>query len=54
MLAAATAAVILEERLIKQGWIRAALITAGMYVVLAFSPPEQADLVEAESVSNAH
>ncbi|MEA2010321.1 MAG: DMT family transporter [Actinomycetota bacterium] len=54
LFAAATAAVVLGERLTLQGWIGAALIMIGMYVVLAFSPPEQADLVAAESVSEAH
>ncbi|MCL1693180.1 MAG: hypothetical protein M3096_05815 [Actinomycetia bacterium] len=51
---AATAAVILVERLTLQGWIGAGLIMVGMYVVLAFSPPDQADLVAAESLSEAH
>lgn len=54
LFAAATAAVILGERLTLQGWIGAALIMTGMYVVLAFSPEEQADLVVAESLSEAH
>jgi len=54
LFAAATAAVILGERLTTQGWIGAALIMVGLYVVLTFSPPEQADLVAAESVSDAH
>lgn len=54
LFAAATAAVVLGERLTLRGWIGAALIMIGMYVVLAFSPPEQADLVAAESVSEAH
>ena len=47
--AAATAAVILGERLTPKGWIGAALIMIGMYIVLSFSPAEQADLVAAES-----
>ena len=54
LFAAATAALILDERLTTQGWIGAALIMIGMYVVLAFSPAEQADLVSAESLSDAH
>lgn len=53
-LAAATAAVVLGERLTTQGWIGAAPIMVGMYFVLVSSPPEQADLVEAESLSDAH
>lgn len=52
--AAATAAVVLDERLTLQGWIGAGLIIFGMYVVLAFSPVEQADPVAAESLSEAH
>ncbi len=54
LFAAATAAVVVGERLTTSGWIGAALIMVGMYVVLAFSPAEQADLVAAESVSDAH
>ena len=54
LFAAATAALILDERLTTQGWIGAALIMIGMYVVLAFSPAEQADLISAESLSDAH
>jgi len=54
LFAAATAALVLGERLTTQGWIGAALIMIGMYVVLAFSPAEQADLVSAESLSDAH
>jgi len=54
LFAAATAAVVLGERLTVQGWIGAAMIMIGMYVVLGFSPPEQADLVAAESLSDAH
>lgn len=54
LFAAATAAVVLGERLTGQGWLGAALIMIGMYVVLAFSPAEQADLVAAESLSEAH
>lgn len=54
LFAAATAAVVLGERLTMQGWIGAALIMIGMYVVLAFSPADEADLVSAESLSDAH
>lgn len=54
LFAAATAAVVLGERLTPRGWFGAALIMIGMYVVLAFSPAEQADLVAAEAVSEAH
>ena len=54
LFAAATAAVVLGERLTPQGWIGAAFIMIGMYVVLAFSPAEQADLVAAEALSEAH
>lgn len=43
--AAATAAVVLGERLTVRGWLGAVLIMAGVYIVLAFSPPEQADFV---------
>ncbi|MEN8233547.1 MAG: DMT family transporter [Actinomycetota bacterium] len=52
--AAATAAIVLGERLSARGWLGAALIMIGVYVVLALSPPEQADLVAAEAVSEAH
>jgi len=54
LFAAATAAVVLGERLTGQGWLGAALIMIGMYIVLAFSPAEQADLIAAESLSEAH
>jgi drug/metabolite transporter (DMT)-like permease len=54
LFAAVTAAVVLGERLSVQGWFGAALIMIGMYIVLAFSPAEQADLVAAESLSEAH
>jgi drug/metabolite transporter (DMT)-like permease len=46
--AAATAAVVLGERLTVRGWLGAVLIMAGVYIVLAFSPPEQADFVVAK------
>jgi drug/metabolite transporter (DMT)-like permease len=52
--AAATAAEILDERLTPQGWFGAGLIMISMYVVLAFSPAEQPNLVSVESVSEAH
>ncbi|MGB9359736.1 MAG: DMT family transporter [Acidimicrobiia bacterium] len=52
--ATATAAVVLSERLTPRGWFGAALIMVGIYVVLAFSPPEDADLVAAEGLSEAH
>lgn len=54
LFAAATAAVVLGERLTAQGWAGAALIMVGMYVVLSFSPAEHADLMAAEAVSEAH
>jgi drug/metabolite transporter (DMT)-like permease len=49
--AAATAAVVLGERLDLRGWIGAGLILLGIYVVVGFTPDE---LPEAESVSAAH
>jgi drug/metabolite transporter (DMT)-like permease len=49
--AAATAAVVLGERLDVRGWIGAGLILLGIYVVVGFTPDE---LPEAESVSAAH
>lgn len=52
--ATATAAFVLSERLTARGWFGAALIMAGIYVVLAFSPPEEADLIAAEGLSEAH
>ena len=52
--AAAIAAIVLGERLTPRGWFGAALIMAGVYVVLAFSPPEEADLVATEGLSEAH
>jgi len=54
LFAAVTAAVVLSERLTVRGWFGAALIMAGMYVVLTFTPPEMADLTAAEAVSEAH
>jgi drug/metabolite transporter (DMT)-like permease len=52
--AAATEAEILDERLTPRSWIGAGLIMIGMYVVLAFSPAEQPNLVSVESVREAH
>ena len=52
--ATATAAIVLSERLTPRGWLGAALIMVGIYVVLAFSPPEQADLVETGGLAEAH
>ncbi len=52
--ATATAAIVLSERLSARGWLGAALIMAGIYVVLTFSPPEDADLIAAEGLSEAH
>jgi drug/metabolite transporter (DMT)-like permease len=49
--AAGTAAIVLAERLDVRGWIGAALILLGIYVVIGFTPD---DLPEAESVSAAH
>jgi len=54
LFAAVTAAVVLGERLTLRGWAGAALIMAGVYVVLTFTPPEMADLTAAEAVSEAH
>jgi drug/metabolite transporter (DMT)-like permease len=54
LFAAVTAAVVLSERLTVRGWAGAALIMAGVYVVLTFTPPEMADLTAAEAVSEAH
>jgi len=52
--AAATAAVVLGERLDGRGWLGAAAIMAGIYVVLTFTPPELEDLTSAEAISEAH
>lgn len=49
-----TAVVVLSERLGVRGWTGAALIMAGTYVVLVWSPPEDADLRTAEALSEAH
>jgi len=49
--AAATAAVVLGERLATRGWLGAGLILLGIYVVVGFTPD---DLPDAESVSAAH
>ncbi len=49
--AAATAAIVLGERLDTAGWTGAGLILLGIYVVVGFTPD---DLPEAESVSAAH
>ena len=54
LFAAVTAAIVLGERLSARGWIGAFFILIGIYVVLMFSPPEDADLTVAESVSDAH
>jgi drug/metabolite transporter (DMT)-like permease len=50
----ATAAIVLGERLTTRGWIGAALIIAGVYTVLVFAPPEEADIQAAEALSEAH
>jgi drug/metabolite transporter (DMT)-like permease len=52
--AAATAAVVLGERLTARGWLGAALIMAGVYVVLAFAPPEEADSIVANPSTGVH
>ncbi len=52
--AVATAAVVLGERLTTRGWLGAAMIVVGTYVVLVFSPPEDADIRTAEALSDAH
>jgi drug/metabolite transporter (DMT)-like permease len=54
LFAAVTAAIVLGERLSARGWIGALLILIGIYVVLMFSPAEDADLTVAESMSDAH
>ncbi len=54
LFAVATAALVLAERLTLRGWFGAALIMAGTYVVLVFSPPEDADIRTAEALSEAH
>ncbi len=50
--AAATAAIVLEERLTLRGWAGAALILVAIYLVL--TRPEEPGMIEAESVSAAH
>ena len=52
--AAGTAAVVLGERLDRQGWIGAAVILAAMYLVLALTPEGADDLPAAEAMSPAH
>ena len=52
--AAATAAVVLGERLTARGWLGAALIMAGVYVVLAFAPQEEADFIVASPSTGVH
>jgi drug/metabolite transporter (DMT)-like permease len=52
--AVATAALVLGERLTTRGWLGAAMIVVGTYVVLVFSPPEDADIRTAEALSDAH
>jgi drug/metabolite transporter (DMT)-like permease len=54
LFAVVTAALILRERLGVRGWIGAALIMVGTYVVLVFAPPEDADIRTAEAISEAH
>ncbi len=54
LFAVGTAALLLSERLTNRGWIGAALIIGGMYVVLVFAPPEDADIRTAEAMSQAH
>ena len=49
-----TAAIVLDERLTARGWIGAACILAGIYTVLVFAPPEEADIRAAEALSEAH
>jgi drug/metabolite transporter (DMT)-like permease len=50
--AAATAAIVLDERLTLRGWVGAALILVAIYLVL--TRPEEPGMIEAESVSAAH
>jgi hypothetical protein len=54
LLAVATAALVLDERLSVRGWVGAGLMIAGTYVVLVFAPPEDADIRTAEALSEAH
>ena len=52
--AAATAALVLGERLTVRGWLGAALIMAGVYVVLTFAPPEEADFIVTATATGVH
>ncbi len=54
LFAVVTAALILRERLGVRGWIGAAFIIVGTYVVLVFARPEDADIRTAEAISEAH
>jgi drug/metabolite transporter (DMT)-like permease len=54
LFAVATAAIVLSERLTARGWVGAALMIGGTYVVLVFAPPEDADIRTAEAISEAH
>jgi drug/metabolite transporter (DMT)-like permease len=54
LFAVITAALVLSERLSLRGWIGAALMIGGTYVVLVFAPPEDADIRTAEAISEAH
>jgi drug/metabolite transporter (DMT)-like permease len=54
LFAVATAALVLGERLTVRGWMGAGLMIVGTYIVLAFAPPEDADLRTAEAISEAH
>jgi drug/metabolite transporter (DMT)-like permease len=54
LFAVATAALVLGERLTVRGWMGAGLMITGTYIVLAFAPPEDADLRTAEALSEAH
>ncbi|MGB5381076.1 MAG: hypothetical protein WBO25_08740 [Acidimicrobiia bacterium] len=51
---AATAALVLGERLTVRGWLGAALIMAGVYVVLTFAPPEEADFIVTATATGVH
>ena len=52
--AAVTAAVVLGERLTARGWLGAALIMAGVYVLVAFAPREEADFIVASPSTGVH
>ena len=54
LFAVVTAAHILGERSTVRGWVGAALMIAGSYVVLVLAPPEDADIRTAEALSEAH